>query len=294
MPEDARIAELIEEGRHAERMGALDRALSCFETAAGAISPALAAEALTRQADVHRSRAEWDAGLAAARRAQLVAAGAGMKSQQAEAVVAEANVLMCRGDFPAAMKLFEQLLGEGENAKLRGIALQNIGSMLAQQGHLGAAERAFAESYGCFQRAGYRRGEAISLNNYGRVSLDRQNVGMAEQLLDQALTIAREVEDADLIALAMLNLAEAVAQRGDSARAADLASTALGYFAGCGNRWRQIECLRLIGSLNERRGDHEDAGRCYERGLALAREIGAQVEITSLRDCLARVRAPRR
>jgi tetratricopeptide (TPR) repeat protein len=172
--------------------------------------------------------------------------------------------------------------------------LQNLGSILAQKGQLGAAERALSESYGFFRQAGYRRGEAIALNNYGRVALDRRNTALAEQLLEDALAIAKEVDDGDLIALATLNLAEALAQRGENKRARDLASAAFGHFGGCGNRWRQVECLRLLGALHEREECLDDAERCYDRSFALAREIDAQGEIATLRDALTRVRAARR
>ena len=96
-----------------------------------------------------------------------------------EAIVAEGNVLMCRGDFPAATLVFESLLATELDSRLHGVVLQNLGSILAQKGQLGAAERAFAESYGYFRQSGYRRGEAIALNNIGRVALDRRDVDLA-------------------------------------------------------------------------------------------------------------------
>lgn len=285
--------ELIDEGIAAERLGLLDRAESCYSVAAESDDLALKATALTRLADVHRARAKWDEALDLARRAQEVARTAGDRGLQDEAIVAEGNVLMCRGDFDAATTTFESLLSTATSPRLRGVVLQNIGSILAQKGQLGAAERAFSESYGYFRQAGYRRGEAIALNNYGRVALDRRNTALAERSLEDALAIAREVEDGDLAALATLNLAEALAQRGATARARDLASAAFGHFGGCGNRWRQVECLRLLGALHEGEDCIDDAERCYERGLALAIEIDAKGEIATVRDGLARVRAAR-
>jgi tetratricopeptide (TPR) repeat protein len=286
--------ELIDDGIRAERLGAIDRALTCFaEAASDAAEPDTLAEALTRLADAHRARSEWAPALDAARRAQATARAAHLTDRLACAFVAEGNVLICRGQFNEAKHLFEQLLTTTADPRLRGIALQNIGSILAQQGQLGAAERSFAESYGCFQRAEYRRGEAIALNNYGRVALDRGDAALAEGLLSQGLAIARDVEDEDLVALVTLNLAEALAARGHHQRAGDLASEALGHFAECGNRWRQVECLRLIGTINERAGDRDDAIRCYERGLQLAEQIETVAEIRSLRDCLTRARTQR-
>src|SRR5256714_10655102 len=132
----------------------------------------------------------------------------------------------------------------------------------------------------------------MALNNHARLALDRGNAGLAQQLLEQAMAAAGAEEYADLIALATLNYAEALDARGQHARAEEQASTALGYFATSGNRWREIECLRLIGAINERQGDYADAVRCYERGLRIASEIGAQQDIVTIRDCLARVSGP--
>jgi tetratricopeptide (TPR) repeat protein len=279
----------LADGVRAEMHGDLERAVALFGAAARSPDPCTAAEALTRLADVRRSRGEWDTALDAARHGKAIARTARLETHVLHAMIAEANVLLCRGDFFDARILFEEVLGLTADARMRGLALQNLGSIMAQQGELGAAERYFAESYGQFQHAGYRRGEATALINYGRVTLDRGNPKLAEDLLCQAINAARDVEHAELTALATLNLAEARCRLGDTLQAEDLASEALGVFSGCGNRWRQIECLRLIGTIHEQRGDAENATRCFERGLAIAHEMGATVEIRCLTDCLCRL-----
>ncbi|MFN2565562.1 MAG: tetratricopeptide repeat protein [Gemmatimonadaceae bacterium] len=285
-------AKFVEDGRHFESAGVLDRALESYAQAAEwAADPALAAAALTHQSRVHRCRAEWEAAIDTARRAQELARAAELDGAFVEAAIAEANVLICRGDFQPALHLFEHVLATTEEPRVRGIALQNIGSILAQQGNLGAAERAFAESFGCFRRAGYLLGEATALNNQGRVALDRGDGVLAEQVLEQAIVAARAVGYTELIALATLNVAEALVARGELARAEEAASTALGYFTTSGNRWREVECLRIIGAINERLGGVTDAVRCYERALCLAAELGAQQDVHVLRDCLTRLQA---
>ena len=286
--------ELIDEGIAAERLGLLERAEACYSLAAQSDDASQRARALTRLADVHRARAQWDRALELARRAQEIARAIGQEAIQSEAIVAEANVHMCRGDFASATTAFEALLATAHEPRLRGVILQNLGSILAQKGQLGDAERAFSESHAYFRQAGYRRGEAIALNNHGRVALDRRDLEVAERSLEAALVMAREVEDSDLVAVTTLNLAEALTQRGQDKRARDLASAAFGHFGSCGNRWRQVECLRLLGALHERERFAEDAERCYGRALALAEEIDAQGELASLRESLARVREMRR
>jgi tetratricopeptide (TPR) repeat protein len=289
----SRAAELLADGEHAEQVGALDRAIASFREAARSEDVSIAAKALTRLADALRSRAEWDAAITAARKAQRIATGRGEAGSEllvTHAIIAEGNVFMCRGDFPEAKALFERVLTLTADHRMRALALQNIGSVLAQQGQLGAAERAFSESYGYFQRAEYRRGEATALINYGRVALDRGNVASAQTILEQAVALARQVEHGELIALASLNLAEARARQGELDQAHQLASESLGSFSSAGNTWREIECLRLLGSIDEQRGDLAAAAACFERGLRLAQEIGAQVETRTLGESCERVR----
>jgi ATP/maltotriose-dependent transcriptional regulator MalT len=198
-------------------------------------------------------------------------------------------VLICQGNFTEALSIFRRVLETSTDTRVRGIALQNIGSVLWQQGQLGAAERALSESLGWFQRAGYALGEAIALNNHGRISFERGKTGLAKELLEQARLAARALEDAELIALVATNYAAALAAEGDHCAAIEQASTALGYFTTSGNRWREIECLQLLGSINERLGDCDDAARCHERALKLAEAIGAHHEVRLIRDALTRL-----
>jgi tetratricopeptide (TPR) repeat protein len=279
--------ELLAEGVRAERMGALERALDAYREAASAtIDPETRAEALTHQADVHRTRCEWEQGLSAARTAQEIAYRAQLLRRWADAIIAEANILICLGDFATAIPKLEGLVADSDDPRVRGIALQNLGSIRAESGQLRAAERAFSESLGNFHKAGYSRGEAIALNNLGRLAQDSKDPVRARPFLERAVKLAREVEDSELAAIASLNLAWALSAEGDLERSQDLAMAALGYFSDCNNRWREIECLRLIGDINERQNNFDDAVRCYEVGLKLAEQIGSQPEIRATRDKL--------
>jgi tetratricopeptide (TPR) repeat protein len=283
-------AEILEEGRRYEGHGVLDRALENYRRAADESSdPAVIAESLTHQSRVHRCRSDWELALETARRAQELSRTHQLASLLTDAIIAEANVLICRGDFTEALTIFRRLLDETNEPRVRGIALQNIGSILWQQGQLGAAERALSESLGWFQRAGYALGEAIALNNHGRISLERGNTDLSKALLTQAREAARALEDAELTALVALNYAAALHADGDHAGAVREASAALGYFTTSGNRWREIECLRLIGTVNERLGDCADALRCHERALALAEEIGARHDLRLIREAITRL-----
>lgn len=279
--------ELLDEGIRREMGGALDDARKLYErVAASAEDPRQVVESLRRLADVHRAQCRWDEALDAAQRSAVAAEEAGLRGHVAEAINAEASVHLSRSDFDAATPLFERVLALADDDRLRGIALQNLGAVAAQSGDLPGAEQHFAESYDAFRRAGYVRGEALALNNQGRAALDRGDAHAATSLLGQALGLARVVQDTDLVALASLNLAEALDAAGEPEDAEELLSSALGFFATSGNEWRRVECLRLLGDLLRKRGEHGTAVRCWQQGLDVARRIGARLEERALAERL--------
>lgn len=283
--------DLLKEGIEAEKKSDLGHAerryLAVLEARPG---DPVRAETHCRLSSLYRNRCDWDLALHHARESGRIAQRLDDRKQYAEALNAEALVHQSRGDFQQATPLLEKILASTSDPRLRGFALQNLGSIAANQGDLGSAERYFGESYGCFMRAGFPRGEALSLNNYGRAALDRGNLELADEVLCKAVELSREIEDAELIAIATLNYAEAVQRKGNLARAEDLASSALGYFAHTGNTWRHIECLRLLGDIHSLSKNHTIARACYQEGLELARKIGARVEVSTLTQALGKLK----
>src|SRR5687768_8615997 len=280
----------IEEGLRLEKFGMLDRALAHYEAASSGDDPLTVTTAWRRRASVLRTRCDWEGALAAARESAAVAIRHGLEDAHAEALNAEAAVFQSQGDFAAARPLLERILEMTKDPRIRGVALQNLGGIAAENGDLESAERRFLESYQCFQAAEYSWGQACALNNYGRAAMDRANFEIAERVLVRAVDLAREIEDLDLAALATMNLAETMLCCGALERADEAASTALGYFDMAGNRWRRVECLRLLGDINLRDGQPEVALQCYTQGLELARELGVQLEIARLEERLSALR----
>jgi tetratricopeptide (TPR) repeat protein len=276
----------IEEGLRLEKSGMLDRALAHYEAATENADPLTVATAWRRRASVLRTRCDWDGALAAARESAAVAVRHGLINAHAEALNAQAAVFQSQGDFASATPLLERILEMTKDPRIRGVALQNLGTVEAERGDYETAEHRFLESYRCFKAADYQWGQAFALNNYGRAAMDRENFEIAERVLTRAVELAREIEDLDLAALATMNLAETMLSANELERADEAASTALGYFEMVGNRWRRVECLRLLGDINRRDGQLEVAHRCYTQGLALARELGVQLEISRLEDRL--------
>lgn len=287
MPEDS--AERLREAVRLERGGLLDRALDRLIEAEASEDPALRAEALRHRADIHRARCEWEEAFRHARLSREVAESAGLGELAAEASNAEAAVHMSRQEYPRAAALLAGMLERATRPRIRGIALQNLGVIASEQGRLGDARERFEESRGCFEAAGYQRGVALAMVNAARVLLLEDDDETAESLCAQAEMVAQRVGDLEIAAMAAFNRAEALIRGGRHQEAEEPASVALGYFAGVGNDWRRMDCLRLFGDLHAALGELATARHCYERALELARANDTPREVARLEQILARL-----
>jgi tetratricopeptide (TPR) repeat protein len=217
----------------------------------------------------------------------MLARRAGEYSLYAEAVHAEANVYHQRGEFDAAVPLYERVLELPVDDRVRGLALQNMGAIAAQRADLDAAERLFLDSYWHFRRAGYDRGVAFVLNNQAAAALDRGRYSSAAAIARQAMEAARQTADFELLGIATLNYAEALAAQEDLARAESLAAGALGFFVLAKSDVHRAQCLRVLGDIYARRGEISRARACYMQGLEVAVPLGSRFDIEKLRGALA-------
>jgi len=271
-----------------ERQGEIDDALAHYraaESLAGA-DAWLLSEVLRRLAYLHHARSEWETSLDLAERATQVASDAGLGDQHAEALIATAWVHVARGSFDAAVPQLEKVATLTQDDRITGLALHNLGAIAAERGEWDLARQRFMESVRRFQAAGYERGVAFAHNNYGRAALDRGNFALASDLLQQAVSSAKHAADADLLALATMNSAEALAGTGDVGRAETMARAALAHFTTAGNGWRRVECERLLGDFAMQNDRAEDARSWWSSALETARSIGAQPEVTKLQQRL--------
>lgn len=269
------MRELLDDGSKYERAGMPDRALDRYRAALEQTDdPALISESLRRQAHVYRSRCDWDSAVDAAVRSAQVAEGAGLIDLLAEAWNAEAAVHQSRGDFDAAIPLYRRMLDTVQVGRIRGVALQNLAAIHATRGMLDEAERDFEAAVAAFQDAGDRSGMGYVLTNLGALALDRGDPSQAEETLHEAIRLAREIQDLDLLALARFNHAETLLAQGELQKAETEVSASLGHFGAAENHWRRLECLRLLGDITRRKGQPDAARRFFEAAIVIAEEIG--------------------
>ena len=269
----------LDAGARHEAAGSPERAASCYEEAlAWSATPTIGAEAHRRLADVHRSRGDWPRAIAAARRSAAIAAEAGLDALRAEALNAEGNVHLVRGEIGEARALFEGALAHASGDRVRGIVLQNLGTCAARAGDFAAAGELFATSLGHFRAARYERGVLIALNNVASARADAGDPAAALPLLAEAGEIARALNDVDLLVVTVSVEAEALGKLGRHDEAERCIGEALGFFAHARNDLRRAECLLVLGDIHAAQGGegHRDtAQRCYGMALQLAESLDA-------------------
>lgn len=280
----------LAQGIALQKAGMLPDALRRFVEAAKDPEPRVAAEALRRQASIHRLNSRWTEAIAATRASADLARTHKLVDLEAEALNAEAIVYQVRGAFGEAMPLLDRVLVLAGTAhpKIRGNALQNLGAIAAQRGDFPTARNRFLEAAEAFRKAGYDWGEANVLNNFARAALDYGNFKLAADMLRNAHGAARRVGDKDLISLSLMNLAEATLGLGDPRQAQEQAEEALMFFSAADNAPRQVECLRILGDIFHAQSVADASLSCWQQALQLATEHDVTSELQKVRDRLAK------
>lgn len=282
---------VLSHAQMALRGGLVEQALTCAAIVAGrSTSAGTRCEALRLQSNAYRLQSAWDQAIAAARAEAHIAEGAALVDRLAEALNAEAAVLLARGDFDDALPLLQRALRAATSPRLLGVLWQNVGLLEAQRRNFTEAEEALDTSRRFFEDAGDKWGSACSLINQGCVRLDHQkDYAGATELLARAINAARAANDLDLVAGAMMNQARAFLRLDRLDDAEFHASSAAGFFISSRMPLRYAECLIVLGDVEFARGDTDIARRCWRRGLETAEELGAHGIRDELRERLQQV-----
>jgi tetratricopeptide (TPR) repeat protein len=268
----------LEGGFRYEQAGIARKATVAYEAALSAGgTPLERADAHLRLARVHRSNSDWDEAVREARVAVRMAEGAGSDDLAAEAMNVEVGVYQLRGEFDAADAVAVAALARARAPRVRGILLQNRGSIAAQRGRFTEAAALFAESVDAFQRSGYELGMAIALNNASAAARDAGDPSQSLDLAVRAATLSRRLSAFDILTLAVQNQAHALVALGRGEEAEAPLGEVLGHYTATCNMLRQAECLEVMGSLYALRPGHEETAiRCFDLALSLATRVGSR------------------
>ena len=277
-------ATLLADGIRYERGGVVQRARECFEavTRSGDEHPEAAAEAWWRLANLHRLHSSWEDALAAARKAVEIAHAHGFANTEADALNIEGAVWSLRGEFDKAHELYTRVLALASTQGTRAKALQNIGTVAAEQGDLDEGERLFSESREAYRAAGDARGEANSLLNIGSLQLDRGFPELANTTLEDAVAAARHTGDLEMHAVAMLKHGIALSELGRSSEAEERITTAYGQFTIADIPVQRVRCLMQLATLAAKRGEAGAARVCLVHARDVASSAGLPRELKTI------------
>lgn len=280
-PPQSLSASLLADGIRYERGGVVQRARECFEAVARTvkIEPALSAEAWWRLANLHRLHSSWDDALTAARTSGEIAHAHGFANTEAEALNIEGAIWSLRGDYDQARALYTRALALACTEATRGKALQNLGTIAAEEGNFDEGERLFAESREAYRAAGDARGEANSLLNIGRLQLDRGFADLASDTLEEAVGAARLTGDLEMHAAAMLNHGMALCALGRANEAEQRITTAYGQFTIADIPVQRVRCLMQLALLAAAALEPDAARLCLKHAFDVATTAGLPREL---------------
>jgi predicted ATPase/class 3 adenylate cyclase len=181
-----------------------------------------------------------------------------------------------RGHFAEGRGWLERALAACPEAppRLRGLALEGVGSIAWRQGDLAAAARAFTESLEIWRDTGNRNAVGAALTNLGTVIELQGDLDRAQALQEEALAILREFNEPLKTATALNNLALVVWNKGDSPRAIALLEESAAIKRQAGNQVGLASTLNNLGMLAAEAGDLDRAIAYLEETLAIDRELG--------------------
>ncbi|MFD4572829.1 BTAD domain-containing putative transcriptional regulator [Streptomyces sp. NPDC058417] len=132
-----------------------------------------------------------------------------------------------------------------------------------------------------------RRARALWLCAYGRFSAGDTATG--ERLDAQALALFTEADE-EWGTAAALGLSAALALvRGDLARLGRDGRRSAAAFHRLGDRWGALQTVSPLAALAEIKGDYADAAHRQYEGLAMARELGLEAEVSARLSGLGRL-----
>ena len=278
----------LERGLRFEQAGTIARALSAYQDAlAAAASPPEEAEARIRIARVRRGMAEWDDAISESRIAAAIAEQAGANDLVVEALNIELGVYELRGEFDEAEKVAARAHDRPQSPRVRGITWGNQANVAARRGDFTLADQYFGEAVDAFREAEYDLGIAMSLINGSAVARDRGQPARALELAREAAALCRTLNVLDVLLMAVQNQAAASVALGQLEDAEQLLTEALGYFTSARNVIRQAECLELLGDICELRPGEDGSRRFYARAADLATAAGDRVLADRLHGKLA-------
>jgi predicted ATPase/class 3 adenylate cyclase len=133
------------------------------------------------------------------------------------------------------------------------------------------------------RRAGYARGEAIGVHTLAMAADGRGELDRARVIYEEALVLARSVDDGWLLSAALNNLGGIYVREGSYEKARELFAESLAIGEARGDVDRRARELSALGLVAQKLGDLTGSRDYYRQSLTVAAELGlVQTELGAI------------
>ncbi len=197
---------------------------------------------------------------------------------------------LLRGYFTEGRQWLEQVLGQGaDDDPLRVRAATGAGVLARTQGDYERADQLFDDAATLARRLGSREELALALLNGGIVAENRGRYDQAKSLFEQSLALYREVGSQRGVGHALNDLGNVALDGGDIPAATAFFEQALAAFRSLEDDWSIAIVSTNLGWVAQTTGETVAAKTWYGRTLALHRALGNERGIANTLCNLGRV-----
>ncbi|HUP88778.1 MAG TPA: tetratricopeptide repeat protein, partial [Longimicrobiales bacterium] len=250
----ARMIELVELARSAERDGDLESAIRAYEAAFAHLTKegdaADAAELLRWIGTVHRRRGDLELAEEAYLASEAVAAANNDTLNLASALNCLGVIAQFRARIDEAVELYDQarqLANVSNDERLAAMIEQNIGTLANTRGDIQSAIASYLSALKRFQKLGDEVASVWALNNLGMAYVDLREWPMASSCYDDAFDIADRLRDPELLGTIELNRAELHAKKKELTAARDCCDRAFEIFSRIQSKGHIAEAFKFYG-----------------------------------------------
>ena len=198
-----------------------------------------------------------------------------------------------RGHQREGRRWMEEVLSKGAAMpeSARARALFVAGTMAMGQADLQSAKPLLEESLSLFRELKDKRGAALALGATGLIALSLKQHERGVIYFEEATDLCLEAEEKWSAAIMLCFLAVAWLNQGDHSRAKRLAERGLALSQEAGHRRGTSTNLYVLARLEQAEGNHEQARQLFEEGLTLSAEVGDKTYVAYCLEGLAAIAA---
>jgi len=181
-----------------------------------------------------------------------------------------------RGHMLEGRQRLQRLLalpGGAARTSARARVLHGLGTVIYEISDYAQARPLLEESLSIWREVGDRRGMAAALSSLGWLAVEVGDFGAARSLSQEALLLNRELGEKRGVAVALFNLGQVALQQSDYPAALSLLQESLALRREIGDRRGCAYVQVSLGWMEQQRGNHGQAAAILGEALAVFREL---------------------